>query len=163
MLVAIACAPNAADDGYTIDLTHCNPFAPLVASVGGTSAGTPQWAAIIALANQVRLQGKHGQPVGLVAPLLYDIGKDKKAYARDFHDITVGQNGLDLTAFGFPPTPFSFSADPGFDVPTGLGTPNVANLLADLAKGGSGQIPGGLRHPPKGDGHGKHHHFDPSR
>jgi subtilase family serine protease len=163
VLTAIACAPNAADGGFTVDLTHCNPFAPLTNAVGGTSAGTPQWAAIVALANDVRSQQKHGQPVGLIAPLLYDIGKNKKAYARDFHDITVGTNGLDLTPFGFPPTEFFFNADPGYDVPTGLGTPNVANLLDDLARGGSGDIPGNLRHPPKGDGHGKHHHFDPER
>jgi subtilase family serine protease len=161
VLVAIACAPNAADGGMTVDLTRCNPFAPLTNAVGGTSAGTPQWAAIIALANEVRSQQRHGQPIGLAAPLLYDIGKDKRAYARDFHDITVGQNGLDLTPFGFPPTQFFFNAGPGFDVPTGLGTPNVANLLGDLARGGSGDIPGNLRHQLGDNGHGRHHHVKP--
>ena len=161
VLVAIACAPNAADGGRTVDLTRCNPLRPLTNSVGGTSAGTPQWAAIIALANEVRSQQKHGEPVGLVAPLLYDIGQNKNAYARDFHDITVGSNGLDLTPFGFPPTQFFFTAAAGYDVPTGLGTPNVANLLGDLAHGGPGNIPGNLRHPPKGDGQGKQHHFAP--
>src|SRR6185437_636576 len=70
VLVAIACAPNR--DGMTVDMTRCNPFAPLTNAVGGTSAGTPQWAAIIALANEVRSQQKHGQPIGLAAPLLYD-------------------------------------------------------------------------------------------
>ena len=163
VLVAIACAPNAADHGYTVDPTRCNPFAPLTNAVGGTSAGAPQWAAIVALANDLRSQGKHGQPVGLVAPLLYDIGHDRKAYARDFHDITVGSNGLDLTPFGFPPTQFFFTADAGYDVPTGLGTPNVANLLRDLSRGRAGEIPGNLRHPGRGGGHGKHHRFDPSR
>jgi subtilase family serine protease len=163
VLVAIACAPNAADRGYTINLPSCNPFRPLTNSVGGTSAGAPQWAAIVALANDVRSQQKHGQPVGLVAPLLYDIAHDKKAYARDFHDITVGSNGLDLTPFGFPPTQFFFTAAAGYDVPTGLGTPNVANLLGDLSHGGPGNIPGDLKQQPKGDGHGKNHHFDPSK
>jgi subtilase family serine protease len=163
VLVAIACAPSSADGGFTVDLTRCNPLAPLTNSVGGTSAGTPQWAAIVALANDVRSQRRHGQPVGLIAPLLYEIGHDKRAYVRDFHDITVGSNGLDLTPFGFPPTQFYFNAGPGYDVPTGLGTPNVANLLGDLARGESGDIPGSLRHPQKGDGHGKHHHFDPER
>ena len=93
------------------------PVAPPHIAVGGTSAGTPQWAAIVALANQVRLQRKHGQPVGLVAPLLYDIGKDKKAYARDFHDITVGQNGLDLTRVRLPADAVRLRAAPGLRRP----------------------------------------------
>jgi hypothetical protein len=41
----------------------------------------------------------------------------------------------------------------------------VANLIRDLAKGGSGDLPGGLFHGFKGDVKGKfkHHHFDPSK
>jgi hypothetical protein len=61
---------------------------------------------------------------------------------------------------------FGFTAAPGYDLPTGLGTPNVSNLLADLAKGGSGAIPGNLFHGNKGgNGKGKggpkHHRLDP--
>lgn len=86
--------------------------------VGGTSEGAPQWAAIQALANQ-----KAGRQLGFINPTLYAIGANAGKYAIDFHDITVGQNG-----FNGP----GFSAKVGYDLPTGLGTPNVANLLNDL-------------------------------
>jgi subtilase family serine protease len=132
-------------------------------AVGGTSAGTPQWAAIVALANELRAR-QVKPPLGLVSPVLYEIAKDKQAYARDFHDITVGNNALDLTAFGLDVSQFGFTAAPGYDLATGLGTPNVANLLADLAKRGSGEIPGNLRRLGKDNrGQGKQHHFDPSK
>jgi subtilase family serine protease len=167
VLVAIACAPNAADGGFTVDLTRCNPSAPFTNAVGGTSAGAPQWAAIIALANDLRARHHRGG-VGFVSPLLYSIAQDKRAYARDFHDITVGNNGLDLTPFGFPPTQFLFNAGPGFDTPTGLGTPNVANLIGDLSRRGGGGVPGDVarffgRGDDGGRGGDKHHRFDPSR
>jgi hypothetical protein len=45
------------------------------------------------------------------------------SYSADFNDVTVGQNGL------FGP---GFSAGTGYDYPTGLGTPNVANLISTL-------------------------------
>jgi subtilase family serine protease len=132
-------------------------------SIGGTSAGTPQWAAIVALANELRAR-QVKPPLGLVSPVLYEIAKDKQAYARDFHDITVGNNALDLTAFGLDVSRFGFTAVPGYDLATGLGTPNVANLLADLAKRGSGEIPGNLRRFGNDNrGQGKQHHFDPSK
>jgi hypothetical protein len=59
-------------------------------------------------------------------PLLYNIARNAKAYAQDFHDVTVGGN-----AFNGP----GFSAGPGYDLPTGLGTPVAAKLFASLAKG----------------------------
>jgi subtilase family serine protease len=86
--------------------------------VGGTSAGSPQWAAIVALANQA-----HGAPLGFLNTALY-----KKCSASDFHDITVGNNSLFGTQFGFP-------AKAGWDDATGLGTPDVGKLVADLAHG----------------------------
>ena len=48
---------------------------------------------------------------------------------------------------------------------TGLGTPNVANLLGDLARRDSGEIPGNVAHGPKTDKPDKvkHHRFDPSK
>jgi subtilase family serine protease len=87
--------------------------------VGGTSAGSPQWAAIVALANQLK-----GGPLGFINPAVYKIGCSGN-YGRDFHDITVGNNQL-------VGTPVGFSATSGYDDATGLGTPNVANLVQDL-------------------------------
>jgi subtilase family serine protease len=88
--------------------------------VGGTSAGSPQWAAIVALANQQ----KRG-PVGFINETLYKIGCSAR-YGSDFHDITLGNNTLVGTLVGF-------SAGTGWDDATGWGTPNVANLVHDLA------------------------------
>jgi len=87
--------------------------------VGGTSSGSPQWAAIAADADQAA-----GHALGFLNPTLYAIGANKAEYAADFHDVTVGDNG-----FGGP----GFPATTGYDIPTGLGTPNVANLIATLA------------------------------
>jgi len=130
----------------------------------GDSAGAPQWAAIIALANELRARQVRG-PLGLVSPVLYDIAQNPRSYSRDFHDITSGTNTLDLSPFGLPPSQFGFAAQPGYDLATGLGTPDVSNLISDLSRRGSGEIPGNLRRFLKQDGkdHGKHHSFDPSK
>ena len=87
---------------------------------GGTSEGSPSWAAITAMADSVV-----GHSLGQLNPLLYKI-YGTSAYASDFHDVTSGNND-----FGGP----GFSAGTGYDLPTGLGTPNVANLINSLAAG----------------------------
>jgi subtilase family serine protease len=92
--------------------------------VGGTSAGTPQWAAITALANQARHRlGKSN--LGFLNNTLYSIAEGP-GYQSDFHDITVGNNQLAGTPIGYP-------AGPGYDIASGWGTPQVANLVAALA------------------------------
>src|SRR6185437_8065155 len=90
--------------------------------VGGTSAGAPQWAAITALADQAA-----GHALGFLNPTLYGIGANPVTSAADFHDVTVGNN-----QFPFSAAP-GFSAQTGYDLPTGLGTPNSANLIATLS------------------------------
>jgi subtilase family serine protease len=87
---------------------------------GGTSEGGPQWAGIIALANE-----KAGHSLGFINPALYAIGANSTKYANDFHDITMGDNKFDGPGF---------SAGKGYDIPTGLGTPNVTNLINDLTQ-----------------------------
>jgi streptogramin lyase len=79
--------------------------------VGGTSAGAPQWAALLAIANQGRnLAGLSALDGGTqTLPLLYQLP------STDFHDITSGSNGV-------------YSAGPGYDLVTGRGSP-VANLV----------------------------------
>jgi subtilase family serine protease len=86
--------------------------------MGGTSAGAPQWAAITALANQAL-----GHPIGFLNPTLYAIGANPAKYAAAFQDVTQGDN-----AFSGP----GYSAKTGYDMPTGLGSPNVANLISVL-------------------------------
>lgn len=77
---------------------------------GGTSAVAPLWAALIA-----RIQSALGAPLGFLNPRLY-------AAPRTFHDITTGGNG-------------GYSAGPGWDPCTGLGSPDGARLLAALRGG----------------------------
>ncbi len=103
--------------------------------MGGTSAAAPQWAALIALANQGRALAGHGSLGNAVADL-YQIPKS------DFHDITSGSNG-------------SFQATAGFDEVTGNGSP-IANLVVnDLIKAEPVYVPtGGGRTPPGGGGPG---------
>jgi len=159
-LVVLSC--RQARDG-TGQISFCNPAAPGLVSVGGTSAAAPQWAAIVALANELRARVVR-PPLGLVSPLLYELARNPRTYAGDFHDVTAGDNGLDLRAFGAPaPSRFSFPAGPGYDLATGLGTPSVSSLLADLSQRGSGEIPGNVARLPQPDSNGHRHRFDPSR
>lgn len=85
----------------------------------GTSGGTPIWAAIVAIADQ-----SAGQGLGNINPALYRLSRNAKAYAHDFHDITVGNND-------FPPIE-GYRARPGWDAASGLGSPIADNLVADL-------------------------------
>ena len=91
------------------------------AVVAGTSAGSPQWAGIVALADQAG-----GRRLGAVNKRLYHIGKSD-AYSTAFHDITVGNN----TFAGIN----GYAAAPGWDPVTGLGTPIVSNLIQVLVNG----------------------------
>lgn len=87
--------------------------------VGGTSSGSPQWAGIVAMADQIG-----GKNVGFMNPALYQIASDPGKYANDFYDVTVGNN----QTTSIP----GYSASTGWDAVTGLGSPNVANLIPDL-------------------------------
>ena len=88
--------------------------------VGGTSAAAPLWAGIVALANQMA-----GHPLGFINPALYKLGESSN-YARDFRDITVGNNTNTMTNVqGYP-------AVPGWDPVTGWGSPLANNLVPDL-------------------------------
>lgn len=77
-------------------------------TIGGTSAVAPLWAGLIALANAA-----NGHDAGFVNPALY--GNPKA-----LRDVTSGNNG-------------AFSAGPGWDACTGLGSPNGAAVIAALA------------------------------
>jgi subtilase family serine protease len=123
--------------------------------VGGTSAGAPQWAAIVALANEVRGQRGSG-PLGIATAQLWTLARDKNDYRQDFHDITVGNNTLLGAASGLP----GFNAGPGYDYATGLGTPDVSRLLKDLSGHDAQRFSfDGLLQSHGGGKHGKHVHF----
>ncbi len=93
---------------------------------GGTSAGSPQWAAIAALADQLAANHHQGT-IGFINPSLYLIGHIPFLYNQDFHDITVGNNII----VGSPDN-VGFNAHSGWDDATGWGTPNVSNLIQTL-------------------------------
>ncbi len=88
---------------------------------GGTSAGSPQWAGLVALADQMH----HGR-VGEINPTLYAAARNHRTYAADFHDVTQGNNAaLPVTA--------GFDAAPGWDAASGLGTPQADRLVPLLS------------------------------
>ncbi len=90
--------------------------------VYGTSAGAPQWAALVAIADQGRALNGMGSLDGgsQTLPTLYQLSQS------DFHDITSGGNG-------------GYAAGPGYDLVTGRGSP-IANLVvAGLVAQGTGE------------------------
>jgi hypothetical protein len=92
-------------------------------SAGGTSMSTPQWAGLIAISNAARsLSGKAalGSPH---AALYNQIATVPGTYASTFADITKGVNGTCAIC----------STKVGYDIPSGLGTPNITNLVNTLA------------------------------
>ncbi|MGP0063104.1 MAG: DUF4082 domain-containing protein [Isosphaeraceae bacterium] len=90
-------------------------------TVGGTSAGAPQWSALLAIADQGRALG--GQPaIDSASP--QEVMTTLYKNPGDFHDITAG------TSTGSP----HYSAGPGYDYVTGLGTP-IANAVVDSLDG----------------------------
>src|SRR3989442_4054637 len=75
--------------------------------VGGTSAGSPQWAALVSLASEA-----NSKNYGSINANLYPVSS--------YHDITSGSNGF-------------FTASVGWDYPTGLGTPDANAIVNALS------------------------------
>lgn len=81
--------------------------------IGGTSAVAPLWAGLLALINQ-----KRGKAVGYLNPYLYQ-NYQQLVQSKALRDVTSGNNG-------------SYTAGPGWDACTGLGSPDGAHLLQAL-------------------------------
>jgi subtilase family serine protease len=90
---------------------------------GGTSYAAPRWAGYLALVNQQAVAST-GKTLGFVNPAIYAIGKST-SYDSDFHDITSGNNNNGAGK--------SYNAVTGYDMVTGWGSPNGANLINALA------------------------------
>jgi subtilase family serine protease len=109
--------------------SSCDPGHPgtQVLDAGGTSAGCPQWAAIVVLADELA-----GKDLGFLNPTLYEIGSDR---SWAFHDVRVGVNTY---AFkdqkGNPAQVVGYATRKGWDPVTGFGSPDVAQLLPLLAQ-----------------------------
>jgi subtilase family serine protease len=103
---------------------------------GGTSAGSPQWAAIMAIADQ-----KARHDLGFINSALYEIGDSSKTYAAGLHDIKIGTNSaVECVAYDALGNCTSFvtitgyNAGKGWDATTGLGTPKADQLVSYLIK-----------------------------
>ncbi|HEX4224551.1 MAG TPA: protease pro-enzyme activation domain-containing protein [Pseudonocardiaceae bacterium] len=106
-----------------------SPYAIYIAGswtpVGGTSCVAPLWSGFTALVDEkAKAAGK--ATMGLINPALYAAATAN--YSGNFHDITSGSNG-------------GFSAGPGVDDVTGIGSPIGDTLANTLVGGGTG--PGG--------------------
>jgi kumamolisin len=93
--------------------------------IGGTSAVAPLWAGLIALNNQ-----QNGKSAGFIQPQIYAANA-----ASAFNDIVSGNNG-------------AFSAGPGWDACTGLGSPIGAKLIALLGGSTAAKKKGGGKKKP---------------
>jgi kumamolisin len=117
--------PNS---GYTVYCTvtaaGCSSDGWLV--VGGTSAAAPFWAGASALINQY-LQSQNLARFGSANPALYAI-YNTPPVGPAFHDVTTGNN-------------LYYPATAGYDMASGLGSPDVEALARDLAARAGGGSP----------------------
>ncbi|MDT5209012.1 MAG: kumamolisin [Mycobacterium sp.] len=91
----------------------------------GTSQAAPIWAALTVLMNQY-LRAHGGRPLGNLNPLLYRVAAG--ANLPGFRDVGLGGNAVD-------------TAQPGYDLVSGLGSPNVDYLVRDLLDIQKGMAP----------------------
>lgn len=105
-------------DGFAVynSVSYKNTSGWLI--MGGTSPGAPQWAAIVALTNEIVGEGL------TINSVLYRIGK-VASYKTNFNDITQGNNGS---------CGFFCEAQIGYDYLTGLGTPQASTLIKTIYK-----------------------------
>ena len=99
---------------------HCRPGDCDPSRGGGTSQSAPIWAALTTLMNQYLIEhGGHqiGNPGPPLNPVLYQVAVLGARPA--FHDVTLGGNAV-------------YQSGPGFDLATGLGTPDTDNLVNDI-------------------------------
>ncbi len=115
-------AYNAAiDGGVLVVWSSSGQGANLVFCFGGTSAGSPQWAALLSIVDQ-----EANYDVGFINQGLYRIGLTRNEYKTSFHDITSGNN----SDYGIT----GYNAGPGWDPTTGWGSPDGEYLVRNLLK-----------------------------
>jgi len=111
-------APGDATGG--LNCPSGNPCSAGWYVVGGTSSSCPQWAGLVAIADQIA-----GGGLGQINPTLYALAAGPN-YGTYFYDVTTGNNQANPSIPGYPATT-------GWDPVTGLGTPNAAALVPALA------------------------------
>jgi subtilase family serine protease len=118
---------SAACDGAVVIYYTFRPGREGYHLVCGTSESSPEFAGIVAMADQAA-----GRRLGRLGPALYELGK------RSFVDITQGNNSVGpfTNSDGKTYTVVGYSAGPGYDLVTGLGTLDAAALVRALVEGG---------------------------
>ncbi len=91
----------------------------------GTSEATPEFAGIVALADQVA-----GHPIGLINPYLYLMSQ---FHAPGIVDILRGTNTVSFKQDGKWHTVIGFNARPGYDLASGVGTVDAGLFVPELA------------------------------
>ena len=114
--------------GYATYCTVTNAGCPSTGwiTIGGTSAAAPLWAGSMTLIDQY-LQSQGKAVVGSANPVLYGLFNTQQQLPA-FHDVTSGNN-------------LHYNAGPGYDMASGIGSPNVDNIAHDLASPGNGSTP----------------------
>jgi hypothetical protein len=114
------------------------PYPEGLSVSGGTSAATPSFAGILALVNHALAKQNPSLPVGLgnANPVLYALNASTMGTATPaFHDITSGNNDVPCVSGSTdcpatPPYQFGYTAGPGYDLATGIGSVD-GNLLVN--------------------------------
>jgi subtilase family serine protease len=119
--ISMSAACNGSVDTYGTYLGVPGGWSPSC----GTSEATPLFAGIVALAAQVA-----GHPLGPVNPALYRLAA---AHAPGIVDVTKGGNTVSFTQDGRRHTVPGFTAGPGYDLASGVGTVNARYLVGELA------------------------------
>jgi subtilase family serine protease len=91
----------------------------------GTSEATPEFAGIVALADQVA-----GHPLGVINPYLYQLSA---RHAPGIVDVVAGDNTVSFRQGGKLHTVHGFRARPGYDLASGVGTVNAPDFVRELA------------------------------
>jgi subtilase family serine protease len=115
----------AVDGAALVYMSFGGLSGPAFYLVGGTSEATPEFAGIVAIADQAA-----GHDLGLLNPRLYAIGSG----GSGIPDITIGNNTVTFTQSGHTITVRGYNAAAGYDMASGLGTVDAAKLVAALAK-----------------------------
>ncbi|GAC1390440.1 MAG: hypothetical protein NVS4B11_12450 [Ktedonobacteraceae bacterium] len=110
--------------GYSVYCTVTNAGCPPTGwlTIGGTSVATPFWASSLLLVNQY-LQTHNAGVIGHANPALYHLFNVQQQYPA-FHDVTAGNN-------------LFFPATSGYDLASGIGSPDLYNIARDLANPGA--------------------------
>ena len=119
--ISMSAACNGAVDVYQSFAGEAAGWYPTC----GTSEATPLFAGIVALADQVA-----GHPLGLINAALYTMAA---RHLPGLVDVTSGNNTVSFTQGGRSHTVHGFTAGPGYDLASGLGTVNAAEFVPELA------------------------------